>query len=193
VARNAAMFVLRYIGRSVDTLLDRIFSVLGAVALSQIPQLISQYYDVLTGALAEARTNVQVFRSKAAEVGLDLRSFINEHLTSGSPVFQKSGEGMRLAVDRYESYEASASALADASVWERPFVFFRHLDSSLFTALEFRPGLPLTVEGAVYALVGIVFGLGLYHLFRTLPVRLVRGPKKKALAQKSSGAKSGAS
>ncbi|MCR9141230.1 MAG: DUF2937 family protein [bacterium] len=184
------MFVLRYLGRSVDTLLDRIFSALGAVALSQIPQLISQYYDVLTGALAEAKTNVDVFRAKAAELELDLQSFINEHITSGSPIFRKSGEGMQLALDRYEAYGAAQSALRDASVWERPFVFFQHLDATLFAALEFRPGLPLTVEGAVYALVGIVFGLGVYHLFRTLPVRLVRGPKKKRLAQNSSGVKS---
>lgn len=187
------MFILRYIGRSVDTLLDRIFSALGAIALSQIPQLISQYYDVLTGALSEANTNVQVFRNKAGEVGMDLRAFINEHLSSSSPVFQKSGEGMQLAVDRYESYQAAHTALGDASVWERPFLFFRHLDTNLFAALEFRPGLPLTVEGAVYALVGIVLGLGLYHLFRTLPVRLVRGPKKRAHTQISGGAKSGVS
>lgn len=182
-----AMFVLRYFGRAVDTLLDRIFSALGAVALSQIPQLISQYYDVLTGALSEARTNVEVFRSKASELGLDLRSFINEHLTSGSPIFRKSGEGMQEAVDRYEAYQAAAAALKDASVFERPFIFIRHLDSNLFAALEFRPGLPLTLEGAVYALVGIVLGLGLYHLFRTLPVRLVRGPKKKTAQKISSG------
>lgn len=186
------MFLLRYVGRSVDTLLDRIFSALGALALSQIPQLISQYYDVLTGALSEATRNVEVFRSKAAEVGLDLTSFINEHLKSNSPVFQKSGEGMQLALDRYDAYQAAHTALADASVWERPFIFFRYFDSTLFAALEFRPGLPLTVEGAVYALVGIVLGLGLYHLIRTLPVRLLRGPKNKTGVARSPQSNGGA-
>ncbi len=166
------MFVLRFLGKSVDTLLDRIFSVLGALAFSQLPQIMQQYYDVLTGALAEATRNVEVFRQKAAEVGLDLNAFIDEHLRSSSAIFQKSGEGMREAALRLESYQTAHTALRDAYPWERPFVFLQNLDPGLFDALEFVPGVPLTVEGAIYAFVGILFGLGVYHLFRTLPFKL---------------------
>ena len=63
------VIVLRFFGRMIDGLLDRVFCIAGAIGLSQIPGIIQQYVDVLSGALAEARRNVETFREQAALVG----------------------------------------------------------------------------------------------------------------------------
>ena len=162
--------------RSINGLLDRIFSVIGAVALSQFPHLIAQYIDVLTGALAEARRNIKVFQEQAALVGMDLPTLIQKHLTNSEPAFRASGEAMRKSLTRLEEYEVAHKALTEAGALTRPFEFFRYLDTVLFEALKFKPGVPLTIEGALYALVGIFVGLILYHISIGLIFRLFKSP-----------------
>ncbi len=172
------MFVVRYIGRSIDTLLDRIFSVAGALVLSQFPEFMKQYYVALSGAFAEAARNLEVFRAQAQLVGKSLEELIDKHLRSTDPDFQATGRAMQSAVERYEDYAAAHAALGDASVWTKPFVFFANFDAGLMKYYDFTPGVPLSIEGAVYAFFGILLGLGVYHLFRSLPVKLF-GSKKK--------------
>jgi hypothetical protein len=53
-----------------------------------------------------------------------------------------------------------------AALWERPFVFLRHLDAGIARAAGtvYQPAVPTTAEGLVYALTGMLFILALYHL-----------------------------
>jgi hypothetical protein len=50
-------------------------------------------------------------------------------------------------------------------MWEKPLVFFRHLDRSIANAtLEvYRPAVPTTTEGLLYALAGMLVILCVYH------------------------------
>ena len=166
--------LLRWLFKPIDQLLDRVFSVAGAVVLSQMPQIMRQYLDVLSGALAEAGRNVAVFRDQAFLLGKSLPEFIDKHLRNPDPDFQASGRAMQQAVLRLEDYEAAYQALNNASPWERPFLFVYHLDGHLWGALQFSPGLPLNLEGLAYALAGILLGLACYHGIVRMPVYLAQ-------------------
>ena len=172
------VIVLRFFGRMIDGLLDRVFCIAGAIGLSQIPGIIQHYVDVLSGALAEARRNVETFREQAALVGRTLPEFIDKHLRNPDPDFQASGRAMQMAVERFEGYGAAFESLRDASIWQRPFLFFAHLDVGLWSQMDYRPTLPLNMEGLIYAAVGIPLGLLAYYGILRLPVYLFRKKDK---------------
>jgi hypothetical protein len=60
---------------------------------------------------------------------------------------------------------AAQSALEHATLWDRPFVFLHQVDPAIARATWaiFRPAVPTTAEGLVYALVGILVLLATYH------------------------------
>lgn len=188
VIENGLSMLMKLIGKFLDTLVDRIVSVIGAVIFSQLPQMIMQYKRVLEGALAEAAKNILVARSKAHELGLSLKEFINAHLRNSDPVFQKSGEVYEQALLRHDNYQTALQALNDAGIWTRPFVFLKHVDGVLFSNMQFEPGLPLTVEGAVYALFGILCALALYHGVLKQPFRFFTRKKRKEKKSQNSDA-----
>ena len=75
------------------------------------------------------------------------------------------------AVERVQHLNAAFTALRDASAWTRPFTFLRHLDAGIARATwtDYRPAVPTTVEGLMYAVVGMLVFLAVYHLvFRRL-------------------------
>ena len=58
VGRDRAM--VRGVFRFIDTSLDRVFSILGAAAFSQVPEFIQQYLQRLGGHLDEAKRQVEI-------------------------------------------------------------------------------------------------------------------------------------
>ncbi len=156
-----------------DSIVDRIFCAAGAVVFSQIPQFIRQYTDALSGALMEARRQIDSIRSMAELGGKTLEEFIGKHLSSTDPDFQNSGKVMQASVDRFAYYEAAYRALIDSAIWKKPFLFLYYLDIDLFHAVKFQPGLPLSVEGACYAFAGILAGLLVYNIIK-LPYWIYR-------------------
>jgi hypothetical protein len=86
------------------------------------------------------------------------------------------------AETRVGALSASETALRDASVWERPFVFLRQLDWEIAhgTAGVYKPAVPTTLEGVLYALIGVIVILAIYHgLLAPLVRRICRGAARK--------------
>ncbi len=166
---------LRYLGRVADGLLDRLFSVAGAILFSQIPRFMQQYIEFLSGALYEVRRQVDSIHIRASELGLSLESFISHHLNSSDGAFVASGKIMQEALERHRLYKEALEALRDSSLWSRPFLFLRYADWSLVRAMEFQPGLLFTVETLVYALLGMLAGYIFYVVLVRAPLTLVWG------------------
>jgi hypothetical protein len=84
------------------------------------------------------------------------------------------------AVARVGDLAAADDALRHASVWTRPFVFIGHLDAGIAraTLAIYRPAVPTTAEGLLYAGLGMVLVLALYHL-------AVRGPIARRLGKRT--------
>ncbi|MDZ4133573.1 MAG: DUF2937 family protein [Dethiobacteria bacterium] len=161
---------IRHPLRLIDGILDRVFSIIGAVAFSQFPQFFGQYMQRLGGHLAEAKRALAQYIAAAEALNLTLEEYIREHLESGSEVFTSSGEVIQGLLERVQTLELSYQALQDATIYNRWLVFLREVDWSIATGTweNFVPGVPTTVEGLTYALAGLLLGWGVYTLFKTL-------------------------
>jgi hypothetical protein len=159
-----------------DGLLDRALCVIGAVAFSQVPEFMQQYIQRLGGHLDEARRHLQQFQETAAQSGLTLDRLIAQTGASPDPAVAKLGGVMTEAVTRVDTLTSAQVALQDASLWSRPFVFLQHLDLAIArgTWAIFKPAVPTTTEGLVYAGIGMLILLGTYHLGVKYPISRAR-------------------
>ena len=156
---------VRPLFRAGEGLLDRVLCLLGAVAFCQLPEFIQQYLQRLGGRLDEARRLVAEFEAIARQSNLTLFEFIERASMNDDFAVAKLSGVMRGAVERVNELSAAEDSLLNASIWGKPFVFFNRLDPSIASAtLEvYRPALPATMEGAVYALAGMITILAVYH------------------------------
>lgn len=152
--------------RLFDSLTDRILCVVGAGLFSQGPEFMQQYLQRLGGHLDEARRQLAVFQKTATQAGLTLDEFILRTAGNADTAVSRLGGVMTDSVNRVASLQTAHDALLQSALWERPFVFFRHLDAAIAraTGAVYQPAVPTTVEGLLYALAGLLFFLSLYHL-----------------------------
>lgn len=151
-------------------LLDRIYAVIGAVVFAQIPLFIQQYSQQLVGREAELRFQVMAMRQSAALSGKTLEELIAKFLVNPDIDVVRQGELMKAIVSRWEGLSSSLFSLQNSNVFDRPFVFILHMNGDAFrsTFENFSFGLPLTVEGGIYAFIGLLAGFGLFAALRKL-------------------------
>jgi hypothetical protein len=148
-----------------DNLIDRILCVLGAVLFSQGPEFMQQYLQRLGGHLDEARRQLAVFQQTAAQAGISLEKFVTQTGSNADPAIAKLGGVMSGTAERVASLQLAHDTLLSAPCWERPVVFLRHLDLNIAraTGAVYKPAVPTSTEGLIYALSGMLVFLGLYH------------------------------
>lgn len=149
-----------------DGIVDRVLAVAGAVLFSQAPEFFQQYLQRLGGHLDEARRMLAQFERTAGEAGLTLEKFINQTSTNYDPAVARLAGVMKDSLERVQHLAEAFAALRDASAWSRPFVFLRDLDAAIARATwtDYKPAVPTTVEGLLYAAAGMLVFLGIYHL-----------------------------
>ena len=155
-----------------DGLLDRALCVIGTILFSQIPEFMQQYLQRLGGHLDEARRQLEQFQHTAAQSGLKLEQLISQTTATPDPAVAKLGGMMTEAMTRVDALATAQTAIQQASLWSRPFVFLQHIDVSIARATWsiFKPAVPTTVEGLVYALCGMLTLLAVYHLGIKYPI-----------------------
>lgn len=173
---------LRPLGRVGESLVDRVLCVLGAATLSQAPEFFQQYLQRLGGHLDEARMRVAQYEAAARESGITLHELIETTKAQASRPVAKLGQVVADAEVRLETLTAAENALRSATLWERPFVFMANLDLDIArgTWSVFKPAVPMTLEGLVYAGVGMVLALVIYQGAIVAPCRAIarrRRPK----------------
>jgi hypothetical protein len=155
-----------------DGVLDRVLCVLGTVAFSQVPEFMQQYLQRLGGHLDEARRQLGKFHGAAEQSGLTLDRLIAQTTSNADPAVAKLGGVMTDSVARVEELQAAQTAIMSASLWERPFVFLRNVDPEIARATWqiFKPAIPTTVEGLLYAAAGMLVLLTIYHAGVRYPI-----------------------
>ena len=157
-------------GRSIlgagESLLDRVLCAAGAVIFSQFPEFMQQYMQRLGGHLDEARRQLQQFEHAATQSGLTVAKLAGQTTANSDPAVARLGGVMKEAIARVDTLSAAQAAVDHASIWSRPFVFLKHADPTIARATwgVFKPAVPTTFEGLVYALLGMVIVMILYHL-----------------------------
>lgn len=154
-------------------LIDRIFSVIGALGLSQVPLFMQQYKHQLAGHISELQLQIHQMTGIAGQSGKTLMQLIQKFRESPDSDFARQGDLMHRMVMRLQSLSEGFLALDTASAFKKPFVFLYHLNGSIAKATlhSFDPGLSFSLEGILYALCGIVLG---FLVFKNL-VLLGRG------------------
>ena len=179
--------IARSLSEGAERLLDRILCAVGAVAFSQFPEFMQQYLQRLEGHLDEARLALDRFQDAASKSGMSLEQLVAGAAQNPDKSMGRLGEVVREAMARVNELGNADEALRQASMWTRPFVFLRHADWGIARATLgiYRPAVPTTTEGLVYAAVGIVVVLAVYHL-------AIRGPIVRCLRKRSDSRSLGA-
>lgn len=136
------------------------FGLAGALSLSQAPEFAQQYRQRLGGALEELRRVVADFDADAAQNGMSRGEALTLHLTSPENLFRDRGTRMQRTIERQALLEGQAAWFATLPPAARPLAVARGYDDTLLRGLwrDYEPGLPLTVQGGLWAAAG--FGLG---------------------------------
>lgn len=159
---------------------DRIICLAFAIFFAQAPNYIAQYVDVLSGAHMEAERTFTKVSEQAMQFGMQADEYIRttiEDTAEGSPARQLI-EVTANTVKRFYNYQKALTAIKNATPWARPFVLLQHYDPQIHSAIDFEANLPITVEGGVYALIGLVIALLFISLFKYL-FGVIFGTKKR--------------
>lgn len=147
-------------------MIQRIFAMflggLGAVGASQAPEFAQQYAQRLGGALDEIHAIVQSFDQDAAREGLDRRAGLQRMENSPDSFVARRGRSIGETIRRYEKLEAQKAALEAPGAFGRMAALIRgDLDGPIARrAMEdFRPAVPVTAEGLLFALTGFLAGM----------------------------------
>jgi hypothetical protein len=162
-----------------EGLVDRLLCVIGAASFTQVPEFIQQYLQRLGGHLEEARRQVEGFTKIASMSQLTPRELIERTAQNPDEAVARLSLVMREALERVEHLAAAEAAIRSASMWSRPFVFLAHLDPEIASATWaiYRPAMPTTVEGLVYAGFGILVIWALYYWLIRYPLLALFGRK----------------
>jgi hypothetical protein len=151
-------------------MLDRIFAVIGALVFSQAPMFMQQYKQQLAGHVAELHIQIDAINKAALESGKTLDAFIQKFTTNADLDFMRQGEVMQNMTERYRTLLENYAALTEASAFTKPFVFISNLHNDIVqsTFKTFNFGLEFSLEGLIYALVGIFLGYSLFAGIRRI-------------------------
>lgn len=145
-----------------------------ATALSQFPEYAQQYTQRLGGAVDELRVIVEDFDRAAGEGGLDRSEALARYGASSDTFLAGRGESMVRTFARYERLRTALDQIENADALERLRNLPLYLDTGVGarTLAAYKPAVPVTPEGFLYAFSGLVLGyLVTSALFRlvTLP------------------------
>lgn len=143
--------------------------VTGAAGLSQFPEFSQQYQQRLGGAVDELAQALHQFDTDASLVGLSRDAALAE-LAGGGAFAAARAESMTGLVARHARLQADLAALEGADPFTRVtrLTHMRDRDIAARTLQAYKPAIPVTPEGAVFAGAGFLFGWGGAALVGTL-------------------------
>jgi hypothetical protein len=146
------------------------------VALSQFPEYAQQYTQRLGGAVDELRAQVTQFDQDAAAFGLNRQEALARYQGVDDGYLSSPGQRMEALIARYEDLNATLLRIQGASPIERFNMLPQFFDTEIGgrTLDNFKPAIPVTGEGFIYAAVGVLGGYLFFSMilaFVTLPFR----------------------
>lgn len=155
-------------------------SVLGgsalAVCLSQFPEYAQQYTQRLGGAIDELQTIIADFDRGAAEFGLTRQEALARYDISADLFLHQRGQSMERTFSRYDELQTMLARVQGAGPIERAQLLPQFLDTDIGgrTLDNFKPAVPVTPEGFLWAGAGLMLGyivISALVSFCTLPFR----------------------
>lgn len=131
-----------------------------AVTLSQFPEYAQQYTQRLGGAVDELRVITEDFDRAAVAGGLDRAAALERYNASNDQFLAGRGTSMTATFQRYDNLSATQARIQDADAIERFQSLPAYLDTDIGqrTLENYRPAVPVTMEGILYAGGGFILG-----------------------------------
>ncbi len=131
-----------------------------AASLSQFPEYAQQYTQRLGGAVDELRVITEDFDRAAAASNMDRQAALDRYTVSSDDFLAGRGDSMARTFTRYEQLRATLAQIEGAGPLERLQSLPAYLDSDVGrrTLDNYRPAMPVTVEGVLYAGAGFMLG-----------------------------------
>ena len=147
-----------------------------ATTLSQFPEYAQQYTQRLGGAVDELRVITEDFDRAAIEGGLDRQAALARYSISSDEFLAGRGESMSGTFIRYEELSETLARIQGAGPLERLQTLPAYLDTDIGrrTLENYKPAVPVTMEGILYAGGGFLLGyvvLSALVRFFALPFR----------------------
>jgi hypothetical protein len=142
------------------------FAMISAIVGAQLPEYAQQYRQRLGGAIDELNMIITRFNADAAQNGLTQEQGIARLQANTDEFVQSRGGQMQEIITRQARLANQLESLSHAGsflrVWELttkgdPAIAWRAYQS-------FEPGIPVTTEGVVSAIIGFVIGGGVIKL-----------------------------
>lgn len=149
--------------RWIYQLIDKVVFFIAALCGMQIPEFIQQYRQRLGGHLAEAESHLAGYQGLADEsFGGDIRQLTQVFLAKSDETVRRTGEFVLDLVNRVEYLKSSSSGLNDADLLDQMLYLATRIDRdiAMATLQQYKPGVPLTYDAAIYALfLGLIASL----------------------------------
>jgi hypothetical protein len=152
-----------------ESVIDRIVAVVGAVIFFQIPTFLVQYQQRLGGHVDELVRLINQYKAAAAKKpGRTVEEYIGLHLNSGVDEFKSTGELMAENMERFTELSSALQNLSDSSGVKKFLVFLKSMNFDIFkeTYKDFVPGISFNLDSILYCIAGIVFFMLLYLLIK---------------------------
>lgn len=135
--------------------------VLVGAAFSQFPEYSAQYVQRMGGALDELATVVVDFDTSANASGYTREQALS--VMTGSDFLEARQADMKRTFNRFEKLSSDYSRLENANAFSRLAYVTRMRDGEIAngTGKDFKPAVPLTIEGAGFVGIGFLFGYGM--------------------------------
>ena len=142
----------------------------GGVTSSQLPEFAQQYRQRLGGALEELRQVVTAFESDAARSSLTREEALETYGRSGEPFLRDQGASTRTTIERYEDLAEQRARFELTAPVMRPVVMLTDPDERVLRGVwtDYKPAVPVTTEGFVWAALGFFLAGGLVSLVRQI-------------------------
>lgn len=152
----------------------------GAGWMSQFPEFSQQYVQRLGGAVDELTRVAQEFDASAAAEGLSREEALDQMVGAG--FVERRRDDMENSFARLDRLSVDLAALRDATPVQRLTQAIRMRDAELAQATwnDFKPAVPLTIDGAICALVGFFAASGAIWALLRLPRVLFRRRRARA-------------
>lgn len=168
-------------------IIDRTLVIAGALIFSQAPVFMQQYNQLLQGHVEELNIQVEAIRTNALQVNKSIDHYVQKFLDSSDIDFRLQGEVMDETIFRFDNLNEGLRNFHNASFWQRPFVFMKYfnLKIAVSTFKNYKVNIPLTIEGLIYGLMGMVIGYGVFLLLKQFFKLLCKPFKKQPLEIKA--------
>ena len=149
-----------------------------AAVTSQFPEFYQQYLQRIGGHLDQLQARTEEIAADARDKGLSTESYIESFLESEPHALE--GQRMQESFQSYNHLKQAEESLGTAAIWSKPFQFSSSLHPGVASAAlnHYKPAVPLSLEGLIYAAFGatggwlLCIGLGrLIHRVRTIQTR----------------------